>query len=72
MESQDSYDRAQKDVLDMMAGWAKDGVKAEESLYAALPILIRAVFEMAPSTRAAHGMIAVCFQESYNPEDVAE
>ena len=71
MNNQDSFDRAQKDVYDMMNKWADDGVLAEESLFAALPILIRAVFEMAPTTKAAHGMLAVCFQDSYNPEDVA-
>ena len=53
----------------MINKWATDGVLAEESLFAALPILIRAVFEMAPRTKAAHGMLAVCFQESWKSED---
>lgn len=68
MNNSESYERARKDVLDMLEKWAEEDMRVEECLFAALPIILQALFEMAPSTRAAHGMLAICFNESYNRE----
>lgn len=68
MNNEESFNRAQADVLAMMQKWGEDDVKIEETFYAAIPIFLRALFETAPSTKAAHGMLAVCFKESYGKD----
>ena len=70
MTPEESHERARADILNVMEGWVRDGIRVNESLSASLTILCRAAMYPSKSkSTSIHVILDSIMEASKNLED---
>ncbi len=69
MNTHESYEKAGRDMLDMLERWQSEGLVVSECLFAGLIVMIGATIRCSPNRKSAQELLDIAMTEAAKIEE---